>query len=364
MFVKKSAILFLILIASPVLAKTPKKIRVRILEKYAPKKLTLTEWHSNKLFSIELKQGQMSLNGKAIPKFKTEEQPVKNQERLWRITLPRLTRFYQGELELEPKKGLLKIVNEIPIEQYLVGVLAAEFAQASPEALRAQAVLARTTAYKLLKDRKNRDYQLDDLTRVQAYSGYHRLKKLHQAVKQTAGEVLIHQGEIIQAFWHSTCGRNFFTPDSMWGGERLNYLRSIKRRQRLENHLCADLPHFFWERKLSLNKIRKILEKGRSGIIFDRYPIFEKDKIQIGKNKFLYPENFRLRINRVMGWNFLKSNDYRITIRNGVAHFSGYGLGHNIGMCQCEANQLGKQGYGYRDILKNYYVNTTIRQVN
>jgi hypothetical protein len=72
-------------------------------------------------------------------------------------------------------------------------------------------------------------------------------------------------------------------------------------------------------------------------------------------SKRFSPESFRIALNRIRGWNFLKSNNYTLTMKDGIFSFTGSGLGHGAGLSMEGALQLAQRGYSRWEILEHYY---------
>ncbi len=165
----------------------------------------------------------------------------------------RENRRYRGELELLSYRGKLAVVNQLPLEEYLYSVVGTEMASGWPlEALKAQAVIARTFA--IGKGNRYSIAHLSDTTFDQAYYGVQReADDVRQAVRETAGLVLMYQGKLIEAYYSSNAGGTTSIGTEVWGKE-LPYLRSVPS----PDHIAADL---------SLNWYQVIRDNGQMGYI-------------------------------------------------------------------------------------------------
>lgn len=139
----------------------------------------------------------------------------------------RSSRSYRGSIELREYNGELAVVNELPLEQYLYGVVGSEMASGWPlEALKAQAVLARTRA--LGQGNKYGVAHLSDTVYEQAYYGYEReATDIRQAVDETAGVVIRYQGELVESLYYSNAGGLTADGSEVWG-RSLPYLRPVE----------------------------------------------------------------------------------------------------------------------------------------
>lgn len=131
----------------------------------------------------------------------------------------RYGRAYRGDMEVSVHKDKLALVNEVPLEEYLVSVVGGEvYAEWPLEALKAQAVAARTFA--LYQNDKFEIANVVDTTLSQAYFGVEKEHdNIRKAVEATAGEVLMQDGKLIEAIFHSNAGGKTADPSEIWGGD-------------------------------------------------------------------------------------------------------------------------------------------------
>jgi stage II sporulation protein D len=129
----------------------------------------------------------------------------------------RESRKYRGKIELSQYKGNLAVINELPLEQYLYGVVGSEMAAGWPmEALKTQAVLARTRA--VSQGNKYGIANVSDTVLEQAYYGYTReAKDIREAVDETAGEVITYKGKVIEPYFYSNAGGMTADGTEVWG---------------------------------------------------------------------------------------------------------------------------------------------------
>ncbi len=128
---------------------------------------------------------------------------------------------FRGKLELYKMKQGMIIVNELPLEEYLYAVVPSEMPASYPiEALKAQAVCARTYAYRYIRQAGLGEYgaHLDDTTAYQVYHNMAESAAATTAVKETTGMMLYHDGELAENYYYSTsCG--YGTDTKVWKGE-------------------------------------------------------------------------------------------------------------------------------------------------
>jgi len=125
---------------------------------------------------------------------------------------------YLGDMVFTADSGTLLVVNRLPLEEYLYGVIAYEMSNSFPlEALKAQAVCAR--GYATSKIKTSGAYDLVDTTVDQVYKGYEpSYQRVIQAVNETKGQVLTYNGKIISTFYSASNGGQTELPGNIWGG--------------------------------------------------------------------------------------------------------------------------------------------------
>ena len=255
-------------------------------------------------------------------------------------------------------------ITEENLEDYIVGVVSAEMPSVfNMEALKAQAVAARTYAmYK--KKTRNLDYDLIIGVKDQAYKNNEMLLKnwganffpnylkIREAVKETKGQVLTYQNNIINAFYFSMS--NGYTENSeLVFQEKLPYLSSVTSLWDNEN-----LQNFAYTTTFSKNdfctslniscEILKIGDITRS----DTHRVLQ---ITINDKTFKGTE-FRSKLG-------LRSTDFEISLENDTVTITTKGYGHGVGMSQYGANGMAKDGYSYQEILAHYYQNTELKNI-
>ncbi len=136
-------------------------------------------------------------------------------------------RKYRGQIELSSYNGHLTVVNELPLDQYLYGVVGTEMATGWPlEALKAQAVLARTLA--VGQGNKYGVANVSDTVYEQAYYGFTReAADIRQAVDETAGEVIRYHGKLTESLFYSNAGGMTADGIEAWGNP-VPYLKPVE----------------------------------------------------------------------------------------------------------------------------------------
>ncbi|NJD91307.1 MAG: SpoIID/LytB domain-containing protein [Geobacter sp.] len=271
---------------------------------------------------------------------------------------------YRGIFDFYPSdKGVL-VVNELPIEEYLVGLINCEISSLWPiEAIKSQAVIARSYAIYQKDARRNALYHLESSVMDQVYDGVDiEDSRAARGVRETEGEVLVASGAVIQAFYHSSCGGHTEAAHNVWGAD-VPYLQGVECRY------CLSAPSINWEAVLPLKKIESQLRASgyQLGAIADikagkpnRSGRLQDVTIAHSRGELLISGvNFR----KAVGYAVIKSTNMTIRIRGDEAVFSGLGNGHGVGLCQWGAKQRAADGFNYREILSSYYPGVKVEKL-
>ena len=152
-------------------------------------------------------------------------------------------RAYRGRISLNIIEDYRMItINEVELENYLYGVVPNEIPSSwGMESLKAQALAART--YAVYNIKPNQAYDMEDNQNSQVYMGYdYEKSSTNRAVDETAGEMIYYEGELIQAFYHSTSGGSTENSENVWY-EDLPYLRGVN--DEFSNN--SGSPHNEWQ---------------------------------------------------------------------------------------------------------------------
>jgi len=272
---------------------------------------------------------------------------------------------YRGTAEVSlGEKGVL-VVNELALEDYLVGLINCEISSAWPiEAVKAQAVIARTYALNRKKARHASFYHLESSVIDQVYDGCEiEDSRARRGVSDTAGEVITYSGSIIQAFYHSNCGGRTEASGNVWGA-RLSYLMGV------DCAYCLLNPSTVWEQKISFRDIEdklKIAGYKTSGVTEVR--LGQRNGRGRLKNVVVAMQRGEISLTgdqfrKVIGYGVIKSTNFSLKVANGEVSFSGLGNGHGVGLCQWGAKQRALDGFGYAEILSYYYPGTELTKLS
>lgn len=274
-------------------------------------------------------------------------------------------KHYRGVLDITNDNKALLVVNELPLENYLAGVINAEISSAWPmDAIKAQAVIARTYAVSRKNIRKNAMYHLESSAVDQVYGGsdVEDARSL-QGVNETAGEVLTYKGALIQAFYHSSCGGKTEASENVWG-MNIPYLHGV------DCQYCKGENSFeVWSQRLTLKQLEgRLVAAGfkASGITDIKVGALNsrgrlKDLVIITPHGKLFIQSNQFR--KAIGFGVIKSTNFTVKSSNGELVFTGRGNGHGVGLCQWGAKQHAEAGTKYPEILLHYYPATELKKL-
>lgn len=246
-------------------------------------------------------------------------------------------------------------VISLALENYIIGTVAAEMpASFEMEALKAQAVCARTYALKKLIDQhpypRGADLS-DDIYSCQAFRDLSSsdqaisdsaLERVQMAVKETRGEIILYQSRPIDALYHSCCGGR---TDCSWGNAPgLDYLKVVTCRY------CKDSPHYLETRQVDNSALAALVgshDKNLDIRILSTSPGGRANQISINGKK-IWASNLRQKLGLPSQWLSFQQGRQQTEITT-------RGYGHGLGLCQYGANGMAKRGKSYQQILNFYY---------
>jgi stage II sporulation protein D len=299
-------------------------------------------------------------------------------------------RGYRGRLDVVRSATGLLVVNRVSLESYVASAIGAEMGSRRPEelaALRAQAVVSRTFA---VKNRGRWETQgLDAFADVrdQVYGGIAtETPQVWDAVRATAGQVLVYRGLPIDAYFHSTCGRTTAGVEEVFGNATSRpYLRPVSDARGGGRYYDDISPRFRWREEWDASTLRAILSRTlpavmnvggdglqpianveitrttRSGRVGELRIVFEHGDVRVpgpSVRSVLRPEAGRL----------LGSQAFELHVtRDGgrVSHVVavGVGWGHGVGFCQWGAVGRARAGQDYRTILATYFPGASVERL-
>lgn len=314
--------------------------------------------------------------------------------------------LYAGSLRLQPNSyGDYTLVNNVPLETYLRGVVPHEIGSNAPyAAVEAQAIIARTYALRNLRRFTLDGYELCADTHCQVYRGLSgTVKNADQAIAATRGKVLTYQNQLVDALYSSTTGGITAAFSDVWNGRDRAYLQPVVdaagniwnlnrqtladeknfqrfislrqgfnetgwgmfrwRKESSTEQITKDLQHYFQVNKNPLANFKtiqqmQVVERSPSGRILKLAVqtdqgtfVLEKDEV---RNAFSAPRSTLF---------YLEPLNKGNKVLWGYA-FVGGGLGHGVGLSQTGSQRLANLGWSSSRILNFYYPSTQIQPLN
>jgi stage II sporulation protein D len=272
-------------------------------------------------------------------------------------------RFYRGRIYLlrRDASARLTLLNELGLEDYVRGILLHEANPDWPaEALKVQAVVCRTYAFKSRGRHAADGFDLCPQTHCQVYGGSSSERdSTDRAVRETRGRVVTFRGEPISAVFHSCCGGSTDESSNIWEGSPLPYLKAVRCRW------CRGSPRFEWTARLSASDVAsrlraqgrdvgrvrgfKVLSRSRSGRAYRVRVIGDRGRADLRANVF----------RTWMDGGLMRSTLWTaVSTGRDAWSFKGRGWGHGVGLCQWGAKAMADKGHSYAKILSFYYVGT------
>ncbi len=324
---------------------------------------------------------------------------------------------YRGAIEvmLSPE-GMLEVVNEIDLEDYLRSAVGSEMSSYAPEeALKAQAVLMRTYAINHMAAPKHGTFHVCSTHHCQAYRGVSsESERVGVAVDATAGEILgTSLAAPAQVYYHSTCGGLTESSGDVWGSSFPHLVSTLcsdaawrhsadlsseaAAAQFIESELdsyCCDASNYRWQRTLrEADLIRivrspenaRLLQTARTGAeaggstsateraadaesavppattvsVLSRTPAGRVSELEVTALGYLVRLKGDIQIRTALGDSGLLPSCFFVIEptqqAEGLYTLSGAGYGHGVGMCQAGAVGMARRGFDYKQILEHYF---------
>ncbi|MGI6778660.1 MAG: SpoIID/LytB domain-containing protein [Acetivibrionales bacterium] len=324
---------------------------------------------------------------------------------------------YRGGLEVRRLESSdMTVINILPLEEYLYGVIPCEIeANSNPEALKAQAVAARTYTLNNMGKYQSLYFNLCNTNYSQVYKGYAaENKSTNNAVDDTEGEVITYKGKLAQAYYFSSSGGWTEDSENVWGYE-YPYLKSVRDKYESGKsnnyswevtYTAEDIKRMMLERSYNLGdivsvEITKVSDAGRPIELVvqgtkDR-AVFKNSQcrsafnslysqwytIETGNTAYMAgadsrPRNLQLSNKKVVssrGMKELEATKRGLTIlgannksksldfKPSAYTFKGKGWGHAVGMSQEGAKGMANAGFDYEEIIEHYFQGTKVKRL-
>ena len=290
---------------------------------------------------------------------------------------------YKGTFHIQTSERFngCDVINELSLEDYLSTLLPKEMNSSWPiEALKAQAVAARSYAYYKIKTNQVSktkgfitNYHLESSEKHQVSGSYQdATKKTIKATHKTRGEILTLQNrKVTPIFFHSKCGGKTLTPDQVWKNKVPGYTS-------VDCPFCHKHGKKDWKRKWNKPKLARSLQR-----VLNKY---NKTKLALKKHKYYIEESGQVdshihlleanspevtvgelikksRLRGVLGRAELPSNHFSLKDNGKTIEVQGSGFGHGVGMCQFGVKELALQGFSYKKILAYYFPELKLKKL-
>ena len=271
-------------------------------------------------------------------------------------------RPYPGVLEILLGPEGLMVVNQLPLEEYLVGAVKAEAGDKWPlEMLKAQAIVARTYAAYHRRLNAAKPYHLVSSTANQQYAGQvAETSPAWSAVRETEGQILLWEGDLFPAFYHTDSGGYTEDPRAVFAASNMPALPPV----RVEFPSAS--PHHAWILDVPLADLTAALRRGGVSVgsivglrVVERSASLRVSRIAVDGTRgtaTLRGNDLR----RLVGYDTLKSTLFAVSVEGSHARFAGRGYGHGVGLDQWSAKTMAEQGYTASQIVQYYYPGATL----
>lgn len=266
---------------------------------------------------------------------------------------------YRGEFEVKKNAtNQIALINELDTESYLYGVVPKEMPSSwNLNALRAQAMAARTYSRANMGRRAAEGFDMYDSTEDQVYGGASgEATSTTTAVNDTRGTVMIYGGTLINALFHSTAGGYTEHNENVFNQPAEPYLRGVATTWESAS------PSYNWTAKITNTDMQSKLNANPETAVGTLQAITPHDKGVSGRwlwvdiagtqgTKTVRADTFR----KAVGAGTVKSTLFTLTRSGTDWAFTGKGYGHGVGMPQYSAKGMGDAGYAFRKILRTFY---------
>ncbi len=292
---------------------------------------------------------------------------------------------FAGELEIRNNAdGTQTAINTLDLEEYLCSVISSEMNANSPmELLKAHAVISRSWAMRAIEKPNHTGYHVCGDDHCQRYEGLRRMnERAVQAVRETAGQVLLYGDEVCDCRYYKCCGGKSEVWRTCWEDIDVPYIQSVecpycgrvsaKTLRLVLNDYDRETKDFHdWKVTYSDDEMDAIVNTKHPGIghVTAIEPLHRGvsrriDRLRIVGTQRTETIGKELNIRYALSRKCLYSSWFDVKHENGQWTLTGHGWGHGAGLCQIGAAQMAEEGFSYEQILSYYYHNTQLKIVN
>ncbi len=267
-------------------------------------------------------------------------------------------RIYDDHLEITVDRNALRFINIVDLENYVAGVIQSEVLGSSDDVdfFKIQAIISRTYAMNNHNKHKRDGYNLCDGVHCQVYKSRNNTPKILQGVTETSGMVLVDLNrKMISAAFHSNSGGQTLNSEDVWN-RPTPYLKSV------QDTFSLDMRNTTWQKTYTVQEWLDLLQKNYKYDILD--PTKRENALNFtqDKRKTHFHENIPL---KNMRWDLgLKSTFFNVRQEGDTVFLDGKGYGHGVGLSQEGAIRMIREGYSVEDVLKFYYKNVSIVNID
>ena len=274
-------------------------------------------------------------------------------------------RAYNGNAVVKILKNQILLINQLPLEAYLEGVVPKEMSSSwKLEALKAQAVCARSYAYYLLRKSEDKDYDVAATTASQVYGGANAgNSNTSKAISATRGTILAYNGQSVLTYFHSHSGGVLEDASQVWSGSSFPYYQ-VKN-----DDISEQINSLAWQYLVKNEDLLKTLQNNG----FHVQEITEMTAGEVSPSGRLVTVEIttdsgplKIRANSLRMWlgaTNVKSILASIQKQPDGYLFEGHGYGHGVGMSQWGAQGMAQGGAAFDQILRHYYPGTELKGI-
>lgn len=288
---------------------------------------------------------------------------------------------FEGALEIRDNAdGTQTAINTLDLEDYLCSVISSEMNANSPmELLKAHAVISRSWAMRAMEHPNHEGFHVCADDHCQRYEGLKRMnERAIQAVRETAGQVLLYNEEICDCRYYKCCGGRTEIWRTCWEDKDVPYIQSVEcpycgrvsantLRLVLNDYDQETKDFHDWKVRYTDDELDEIVNSKHPGVghVLALEPLHRgasgrMDRLRIVGSASTEIIGKELNIRYALSKKCLYSSWFDVQHENGLWTLTGHGWGHGAGLCQIGAAQMAEEGFSYEEILQHYYAGTRL----